>query len=253
MSQQLKDKIAVVTGASRGIGRAIAKRLAKDGASIVAHYGKSSADAESLAAEIRATGGRIELVQADLAASGGASSLFAGVDSALKKLGQSKFDILVNNAGVADWTPWTELTEAAFDAQFNVNVRALFFASREAIPRLNDGGRIINVSSIVADIAFPDVMTYSATKGAVNTLTINLAKHLGSRNITVNSISPGAIRTDMSAWLNDPAGAENAKSLQAIKRVGESDDIADVVAFYAGPDSRWITGQATHVSGGWGL
>jgi 3-oxoacyl-[acyl-carrier protein] reductase len=253
MSQILLGKIALVTGASRGIGRAVAKRLSKDGATVIAHFGKSHQEAESLSAEIRAAGGVIELVQADLAVNGGASALFTGVDAALKKLDHSKFDILINNAGVADWTPWTEMSEAAFDAQFAVNVRALFFASREAMPRLNDGGRIVNVSSIVADIAFPDVMTYSATKGAVNTLTINLAQHLGARNITVNAVSPGATRTDMSAWLNDPAGAENAKSLQALKRIGEVDDIADVVAFYAGPDSRWITGQITHVSGGWKL
>lgn len=244
------QKIAVVTGASRGIGRAIAKRLAKDGLHVIAHFGSSQKEAESLATEIQSEGGKISLVQADLGTVTGVDQLYLGVDAALAKIGNTKFDVLVNNAGVADWAAWTEMSEAAFDRQFAINVKALFFSTRAAIERMNDGGRIINISSIVADIAYPDVLTYSATKGAVNTLTLNFAQHLGARGITVNAVAPGAIRTDMSAWLNDAAGADNAKSMQALKRVGEADDIADVVSFVAGNDSRWITGQVIHVSGG---
>lgn len=244
------QKIAVVTGASRGIGRAIAKRLSKDGLHVIAHFGASQKEAESLASEIRLEGGQISLVQADLGSVAGVDQLYAGVDAALAKIGRAKFDVLVNNAGVADWAPWTEMSEAAFDRQFAINVKALFFSTRAAIERINDGGRVINISSIVADVAYPDILTYSATKGAVNTLTLNFAQHLGTRGITVNAVAPGATRTDMSAWLNDDAGAENAKSMQALKRVGEADDISDVVSFFAGPDSRWVTGQVVHVSGG---
>jgi 3-oxoacyl-[acyl-carrier protein] reductase len=250
---RLQNKIAVVTGASRGIGRAIAQRLAADGARIIAHYGNSTKEAEALAQDLRGRGAQVELVQADLAQVGASDQLYAGVDRILKAWGATRFDILVNNAGVADWTAWTDMSEAAFDRQFAINVRALFFSTRHAIDRMNDHGRVINISSIVAEHAFPDITPYNATKGAVNTITRNFAQHLGSRGITVNSISPGATRTDMSAWLNDPAGAENAASKQALKRVGETQDIADAVAFFASDDSRWVTGQVLEVSGGWGL
>jgi 3-oxoacyl-[acyl-carrier protein] reductase len=160
---------------------------------------------------------------------------------------------VVNNAGIADWTPYRDITDAGFDRLFNVNVKALYFSTLAAESRLSDGGRVVNISSIVADTPFPDVMAYSATKGAVNTLTINFAKLFGPRGITVNSLSPGATRTDMGAWLNDPAGAANATGLQALKRVGESEDIADVASFLLGNDSRWVTGQTIAASGGWGL
>jgi 3-oxoacyl-[acyl-carrier protein] reductase len=251
--KMLDKKIAVVTGASRGIGRAIAKRLAKDGMHVIAHFGSSQKEAQTLAEEVRQAGGSISLVQADLASVAGVDQLYSEIDSCLKKLGAEKFDFLVNNAGVADWMPWTEMSEAAFDRQFAINVKALFFSTRAAISRLNDGGRIVNISSIVADNAFPDVLPYSATKGAVDTLTLNFAQYLGPRNITVNAVAPGATRTEMSAWLNDPAGAENAKNMQALKRVGEAEDIADAVAFFGGDDSRWVTGQIIQVSGGWKL
>ena len=148
-------------------------------------------------------GGHDQHNQADLSNLAGVDQLYAGVDAALAKIGSAKFDILVNNAGVADWAPWAEMSEAAFDRQFAINVKALFFSTRAVIERINDGRRVINISSIVADVAFPDILTYSATKGAVNTLTLNFAQHLGTRGITVNAVAPGATRTDMSAWLND--------------------------------------------------
>jgi 3-oxoacyl-[acyl-carrier protein] reductase len=246
-------KYVLVTGASRGIGRAIAQRLSRDGFAVIAHYGASAAEAKSLQAELRAAGGTVEIVQADLATSDGVKQLYAGVDAVLVAAGAKTLFGVVNNAGIADWTPVREISDAAFDRLFNVNVKALYFSTLAAESRLSDGGRVVNVSSIVADTAFPDVMAYSATKGAVNTLTINFAKIFGPRGITVNSLSPGATRTDMSAWLNDPAGAANATSLQALKRVGESDDIADVASFLLSNDSRWVTGQTIAASGGWGL
>ncbi len=249
----LKGKIALVTGASRGIGRAIAKRLAADGAHVVAHYGNSAAQAESLQKDIEASGGKVSLIQADLATGAGVELLYTGLDQLLGTQGAKKFDILVNNAGVADWTPWLDMSEALFDRQFAINVKAVFLSTRAALNRLNDGGRVINISSIVSKHAFPDIIPYDATKGAVDVLTRNFAQYLGPRNITVNAIAPGATRTDMSDWLNSEEGAGNAKNMQALKRVGEADDIADAVAFLAGSDSRWITGQIIDVSGGWKL
>jgi 3-oxoacyl-[acyl-carrier protein] reductase len=250
MEKSLSGKWALVTGASRGIGRAIAQRLVAQGAQIIAHYGHSAAEAESLRAEIAGQGGSISLVQADLADAQGVGALFKGVDTALRG---KKLDILVNNAGVADWTPWATMDEAAFDRQFAVNVRSMFFSIRAALERIQDGGRIINISSIVAKHAFPDLIPYDATKGAVDVITRNFAQFLGPRNITVNAVAPGATRTDMSAWLNSVEGAANATAMQALKRVGEPQDIADVVAFLASHDARWVTGQIIDASGGWKL
>jgi 3-oxoacyl-[acyl-carrier protein] reductase len=216
----LNNKIALVTGASRGIGRATALTLAREGAHVLAHYSQS---------------------------------VHALIDATRATLAGRKLDVLVNNAGVADWAPWTEITEAQFDRQLAVNVKAVFFLTRGLLEVLADDGRIVNVSSVVASTAFPELMPYSATKGALDVLTFNLAQALGSRGITVNAISPGATRTDMSAWLNDPAGAAGATSNQALKRVGEAEDIAEAIALIASPGARWITGQIIDASGGWKL
>lgn len=246
MSKKLEGKVAVVTGASRGIGRAIALKLAQDGASVVIHYGASKKAAEEAAEEIKKAGGQAFLAAADLNDSTGPAKLEAAVEKAVG----GKIDILVNNAGVAEFVSLTDTTEAQFDKHFNVNVKSLFFITQKFVPKLNDGGRIINISSVVARAYFPGIPAYSATKGAVDTLTKHFAAELGQRNITVNSISPGGIDTDMSAWIRSDEGATAAKQMQAIPRVGKAEDIADAVAALAGPEGRWITGQIIEVSGG---
>ncbi len=246
MSKKLEGKIALVTGASRGIGRAIARKLAHDGAHVVAHYGASKESAEDLVAEIQKAGGKATAVGADLNDSAGAAKLEAAVTQAVGP----KIDILVNNAGVVEYSSWTDTNESQFDKLFNVNVKSLFFVIQKFLPRLNEGGRVINISSVVARTYFAGVPAYSATKGAVDTLTKHLAGELGPRHITVNSISPGGIDTDMSAWIKTPEGEATIKQMQAIPRVGQPEDIADAVASLAGPEGRWITGQVIEVSGG---
>ena len=242
MSKKLENKIALVTGASRGIGRAIALRLAKEGAEVIAHYGASKDAALSLVKEIEALGGKATAIGADLNDSKGAEQLAAQV--------KGNIDILVNNAGVAEYASFAETTTEQFDKLFNVNVKSLFFVTQKLAPKINNGGRIINISSVVARVNFAGIPAYSATKGAVNTLTVHLAALFGEREITVNSISPGAIETDMSAWLRNDEGEATARQMQAIPRVGRAEDIGDAVAAIAGADGRWITGQVIEVSGG---
>lgn len=252
MSQQkLNGKVALVTGASRGIGRATAVRLAADGAKVVVHYSASKAAAEEVVGEITKAGGQAFAVAADLSKSGGATELANAVTAGLALKGWgAEIDILVNNAGVAEYVSFGETTEEQFDKLFAVNVKGLFFVTQKFAPRLKQGGRVINISSVVARTFFAGVPAYSATKGAVNTLTTHLAAELGAREITVNSISPGAIETDMSAWVKSEQGEATVKQIQAIPRVGKPEDIADAVAALAGPDGRWVTGQIIEVSGG---
>lgn len=238
----LQNKIAVVTGASRGIGKATALRLAADGAEVFVHYNGSKDAAEAIVKQITAAGGKAKAVQADLSKFEGAAQLAAQLPAAI--------DILVNNAGAVEYASFEETTEAQFDRVFNINVKSLFFVTQALAPRITDGGRVINISSVVARTNFPGVLAYSTTKGAVDTFTLHLAALLGQRHITVNSISPGAIETDMSAWLATPEGEAQVKGFQAIPRVGKPEDIADAVASIAGPDGRWVTGQVIAVGGG---
>ena len=251
MSKPLSGKVALVTGASRGLGRAIAKRLAQDGALVAAHYGKNKGEADSLVAEITKAGGEAFAVQADLSKLTSITSLFTTLDSELgKRRSSNTIDILVNNAGVLESADVSQTTEAQFDHLFDINVKAVFFVTQHALPRINDGGRIIHISSAVARIYFPGIMAYSITKGAIDVLTRHLAAELGVRNITVNAVAPGAIETDMNPWLQSAEGVQNAHAMQAIKRVGKPDDIAGAVAMLAGPDSAWVTGQIVEASGG---
>jgi NAD(P)-dependent dehydrogenase (short-subunit alcohol dehydrogenase family) len=242
MSQTVKNKIAVVTGASRGIGRATALRLAKEGAEVFVHYSASKDAADTLVKEIEGFGGKAHAVHADLNDSQGAEKLASQIPGTI--------DILVNNAGVAEYVSFEDTTPEQFDKLFNVNVKSLYFVTQKLAKKINNGGRIVNISSVVARVNFAGVPAYSATKGAVNTLTVHLAALFGEREITVNSISPGAIETDMSAWLRNEQGEATARQIQAIPRVGRAEDIADAVSSIAGPDGRWITGQVIEVSGG---
>jgi len=252
MSESLKGKIAVVTGASRGIGRAIAIRLGRDGALVAAHYGRNKKAADGTVQEIVAAGGTAFSVGVDLGTLASVEQLFKLLDAELtKRTGSNRFDILVNNAGVAPDSPVETATEAVYDEVFALNVKVPFFVSQKALPRLRDGGRIINISSGVTRIAYPEKAAYAMTKGALNILTLELAKTLGSRNITVNTLAPGFTDTDMAASvLSNPQGREYASSISAFNRVGQPDDIADAAAFLASHDGRWVTGHYLDATGG---
>lgn len=252
MSESLKGKVAVVTGASRGIGRAIAIRLGRDGALVAVHYGRNQQSAQSTVHDIEAAGGAAFDVGVELGSLESVEQLFKKLDAELsKRTGSNKFDILVNNAGVAPDSSVATATERTYDEVFALNAKVPFFVSQKALPRLRDGGRIINISSGVTRIAFPQKAAYAMTKGALNILTLELAKELGARNITVNSLAPGFTETDMSAnLLSDPKGRQFASSASAFGRVGQPDDIADAAAFLASHDGRWVTGQYLDVTGG---
>lgn len=252
MSESLKGKIAVVTGASRGIGRAIAARLGRDGALVAVHYGRNQKSAESTVREIEAAGGAAFAIGVELGSVESVEQLFKTLDAELtKRTGANRFDILVNNAGVAPDSAVGTATEQTYDEVFALNTKVPFFVSQKALPRLRDGGRIINISSAVTRIAFPQKAAYAMTKGALNILTLELAKELGARNITVNSLAPGFTETDMAAdILSDPKGRQFASSVSALGRVGQPDDIADAAAFLASHDGRWVTGQYLDATGG---
>jgi NAD(P)-dependent dehydrogenase (short-subunit alcohol dehydrogenase family) len=252
MSRPLEGKVAVVTGASRGIGRAIAERLAADGALVAVHYGKSPAAAAETVNSITASGGSAFAVGADLASKGGVKSLFAGLDEELRaRTGDIKFDILVNNAGIAPFIGFAETTEEVLDEIYTVNFKSLFFVTQEAVKRLRDGGRIVSTSSGASRTPLPAVAAYSALKAPIDNLSKSLAVELGPREITVNVISPGVIDTDMAAaFTRSDEGQEFAKSKQALKRIGRPEDIGDVVGFLVSKDARWVTGQVVEATGG---
>jgi NAD(P)-dependent dehydrogenase (short-subunit alcohol dehydrogenase family) len=251
MARPLEGKIALVTGGSRGIGRAISERLAADGALVAVHYGKNRSAADDVVAGIAAKGGKAFAIGADLAAKDGVKTLYAAFDKEVQaRTGGVKFDIVVNNAGIAPFVTFDDTTEAVLDEIYTVNVKSPYFITQEASKRLRDGGRVVFISSGVVRTPFPDVAAYSALKAPLDNLVKTLGVVFGPRSITVNAVSPGAIATDMGSFLNDPAMAEAIKGKQALKRIGQADDIADVVAFVAGPQSRWVTGQVIEASGG---
>jgi 3-oxoacyl-[acyl-carrier protein] reductase len=245
MNSTLKGKVALVTGASRGIGRAIAERLGRDGAAVVINYVSNANDARKLAGEIEAAGGQALAVQADVACVAEVVRLF---DETIARFG--KLDILVNNAGLMVTKPVSAMTEAEFDRIFAVNVKGTFFACQQAATRLTDGGRIINVSSSTTARMMPNYGAYVATKGAVEQLTRSLAGELGPRGITVNVISPGPTETEL---FKDGKTAEQIQKfaqLAAFGRLGQPAEIADVVAFLVSDDAGWVTGQNLRVNGG---
>lgn len=249
----LTGKTALVTGASRGIGRAIAERLGRDGALVVVHYAQDDTAAKEVVSTITQSGGKAFAVRSELGVRGDIDTLFAGIASGLAEQEvEHALDIVVNNAGIGLSAPIEDVEVESFDRVFAVNVRAPFFIVQRALPLLRDGGRIINISSGVTRVAFPDGIAYALTKGALDTFTRTLAKPLGARGITVNSVAPGVIDTDVNAgWLRGNDAAVAAVSEQAaLGRVGQPQDIADVVSFLASEDSRWVTATFVDATGG---
>ncbi|MFF8309136.1 SDR family oxidoreductase [Streptomyces lydicus] len=248
----LNGKTALVTGSSRGIGRGIAQRLAQDGALVAVHYGNNDAAAKETAESIREAGGRAFIIGAELGVPGDAETLFAAFDDGLAACGaEPGLDILVNNAAISLPGHIDEVTPEEFDRTLAVNTKAPFFLIQHGLRRMRDGGRIINISSAVTTTAFPSTIAYGVSKGAIDTLTLTLAKDLGARGITVNTIAPGFVATDMNAAMRATPEAEAAlASISVFNRLGRPADIADVAAFLASDDSRWITGQRFDVTGG---
>src|SRR6202167_5458086 len=249
----LENKTALVTGASKGIGRATALALARAGANVVVHYGRSAREAESLVAAIRAEGGRANAVSADLGTPDGASLLAQQVRSIVG----DRLDVLVLNAGVSKSARIADYTVEDFDTLFATNVRAPFFLVQQLLPALGEGSNIIVISSLGARsvagksvLENPSILAYASTKGALETLVKNWAYILGPGGIRVNDIAPGVIDTDMSNFSKTEAGREVLLGMQALKRIGKPEDVADVVAFLASDAARWITGASIPVDGG---
>jgi 3-oxoacyl-[acyl-carrier protein] reductase len=249
----LQNKTALVTGASRGIGRATALALARAGANVLVHYGRSVQEAESLVAAIRAQGGRASVVSADLGTPDGAPLLARQVRS----MAGDRLDVLVLNAGISKAARIADYTVEDFDNLFSTNVRGPFFLVQQLVPVLGDGSNIVVISSLGARLIVgkpglenPSILAYASTKGALETLVKNWAAILGPRGIRVNAVAPGVIDTDMSSFTKTEAGRELALAMQALKRIGKPEDIADVVAFLASDGARWITGASIPVDGG---
>jgi 3-oxoacyl-[acyl-carrier protein] reductase len=249
----LQNKTALVTGASRGIGRATALALAGAGANVLVHYGRSVQEAESVVAAIRSQGGRADAVSADLGTPDGALLLAKQV----RALSGERLDILVLNAGISKAARIADYTVEDFDNLFSTNVRGPFFLVQQLLPVLGDGSSIIVISSLGARLVVgkpglenPSILAYAATKGALETLVKNWAAILGPRGIRVNALAPGIIDTDMSNFTKTEAGREVALGMQALKRIGKPEDIADVAAFLASDGARWITGASIPVDGG---
>jgi 3-oxoacyl-[acyl-carrier protein] reductase len=243
---KLTNRIALVTGASRGIGRASALALANEGAYVIAHYNSAGDEARALVDEIRRMGGRADAIGTDLAAADGAHKLAARV----REIAGKRLDIIVANAGIAKNATIAELTVDEFDKLFAVNVRAPYFLVQQLLPLLGEGSSIIMVSSVVARTVVGNLSAYSATKGAISTLVKHFAVALGANGIRVNGIAPGVIDTDMSSFTHTSEGREMVLSMQTLKRIGKPDDVGAVVAFLASDDARWVTGHILEVSGG---
>ena len=250
----LQGKTALVTGASRGIGRAIASALAEAGAHVLVHYGRSRQEAESLVACFHSKGGRADAIGADLLAPDGATLLAKQVRSILVG---NRLDVLVLNAGITKAARIADYTVEDFDNLFAINVRSPFFLVQQLLPVLVEGSNIIAISSAQArtvagkpDLENPSILAYASTKGAIETLVKNWAAILGPRGIRVNAVAPGVIDTDMSNFTKTEAGREVALGMQALKRIGKPEDVADVVAFLASDAARWITGASIPVDGG---
>jgi 3-oxoacyl-[acyl-carrier protein] reductase len=248
MSQRLTGKVAVVTGASKGIGAAIAKHLGQEGAAVVVNYASNKARADKVVAEITGKGGRALAVQADVSKPADIRRLFAEAKNAFGRL-----DVLVNNAGIYEFAPLEDITPEHFHKQFNLNVLGLLLATQEAVKLIGPtGGSIINVSSIVGPMPVKQGSVYSATKAAVDAVTIALSQELGPRNIRVNSLNPGMVETEglHAAGFADSDLRRIMESQTPLGRIGQPEDIARAAVFFASDDAAWVTGQTLILAGG---
>lgn len=248
MKKKLEGKVAIVTGASKGIGASIAKHMALEGASVVVNYASSKEGADAVVAEIEKAGGKAIAVKADVSKKAEIESLFA---QAKKSFGQ--LDILVNNAGRYEFAPLEAVTEDHFHKLFDLNVLGLILSAQEAVKHFGpDGGNIINISSIVATLAPPNGAVYSATKAAVDAVTKSLAKELGPKQIRVNSINPGMVETEgvIAAGMSEGDFRNKIEADTPLGRIGQPQDIATAAVFFASSDSSWITGETLVIAGG---
>jgi NAD(P)-dependent dehydrogenase (short-subunit alcohol dehydrogenase family) len=244
--------ISIVTGGSRGLGRNTAISIARHGGDVILTYRGGAEGAKTAVAEIEGMGRKAAALQLDVGDISTFPRFVEGVRSALSAWGRDTFDHLVNNAGHGEMAPFAETTEEQFDRLFDVHVKGPFFLTQALLPLLADGGRIVNFSSGLTRVSYPGFSAYSAAKGAVEIMTLYMAKELGSRGITVNTIAPGAIETDFlgGAVRDTPAYNEAFAQMTALGRVGRPDDIGPAVASLIAPDNRWVTAQRIEVSGG---
>ncbi|BCQ25834.1 SDR family oxidoreductase [Caballeronia sp. NK8] len=245
MSQIKTERVAIVTGASRGIGAEIARRLARDGFAVAVNYAASAKEAEALVAELREAGSAAIAVKADVASADDVRRMFGTVEAELGKV-----DALVNNAGVLKTVPLADTSDALYDQTFDINVRGTFNTLREAAARMNGGGRIVNFSSTTLALNMPGYAIYNATKAAVESFTHVFAKELRGRGITVNAVAPGPVATSL--FLDGKTDEQIAafSKMPPLERLGQPDDIAAVVAFLVGPDAGWVNGQVLRANGG---
>jgi 3-oxoacyl-[acyl-carrier protein] reductase len=249
-TKKLTGKVAVVTGASKGIGAAIAKQLAAEGASVVVNYSSSKDGAERVVGDIKGSGGRAIAVKANVAKKTDIDQLFAETKKAFGPI-----DILVNNAGIYEFSPIEDITEEHFRKQFDLNVLGLTLTTQAALRQFNPaGGSIVNISSIVSTMGVPAAAVYSGTKGAVDAITRSLAKELGPRGIRVNAINPGMVETEgvHAAGIAESDMRKQVEAQTPLGRIGQPRDIATVALFFASSDSAWITGETMTVAGGYG-
>jgi 3-oxoacyl-[acyl-carrier protein] reductase len=245
---KLNGKVAVVTGASKGIGAGIAKQLAAEGAAVVVNYASSKSDADKVVDEIAKAGGKAVAVQASVAKKAEVEKLFAAAEKAFGKI-----DILINNAGVYEFAPIEEVTEQQFHRMFDTNVLGIILATQEALKHFNaNGGSIINISSLASSLTPPTAMVYNATKGAVDAITRTLAKELGARKIRVNSINPGMVITEgvVTGGFHESEFRTVLESQTPLGRIGQTDDISPAAVFFASDDSKWVTGETLLIAGG---
>ncbi|MET3231684.1 UNVERIFIED_ORG: 3-oxoacyl-[acyl-carrier protein] reductase [Burkholderia sp. 1263] len=245
MTMLKNAQIAIVTGASRGIGAAVARRLAKDGFAVAVNYASSSNEADALVAELTAAGTRAIAIKADVSNADDVRRMFEVTEQQLGKV-----DVLVNNAGVLKPMPLADTSDALYDHNFDINVRGTFNTLREAAARMNDGGRVVNFSSTTLGLNMPGYAIYNATKAAVEAFTHVFAKELRGRKITVNAVAPGPVATALFLDGKTDEQIQTFANMPPLQRLGQPDDIASVVSFLTGPDAGWVNGQVLRANGG---